>query len=194
MPYQLRNSTDAGQQITGGQGLRFVKDDHAVCNVVQLTAAAAAVGVQRFKKLYRSGHHNRCIPVFAGQQLAVLCRGQLFLFKAFVVRAGVIRQYIFCAQKVCKNSGSLVDDGHIRNNVDHPFHTLRGDLFQRKGKGGKGLAAAGGHGKSIQTRCAVGTFFHAGPQHSIALAAYRRGALHRKIASRLGAHLFQQRR
>ena len=169
MPYQLRNGADAGQQITDGQGLRFVKDDHAVCNVVQLAAAAAAVGVQRFKKLHRSGHHNGRVPVFAGQQLAVLRWGQLLLFKAFVVRAGVIGQYIFCTQKVCKNSGSLVDDGHIRNNVDHPFHALRGGLFQRKGKGGKGLAAAGGHGKGIESRRAVGAFFHAGPQHGIAL-------------------------
>ena len=190
MPHQLRNSTDAGQQITGGQGLRFVKDDHTVRDVVQLAAAAAAVGVQRFKKLHRSGHHNRCIPVFAGQQLAVLCRGQVFPLKAFVVCTGVIGQYVFCAQKVCKNSGSLVDDGHIRNHIDHPLHALRSGLFQRKGKGGKGFAAAGGHGEGIQPRCAVGTFFHASPQHGIALAAYRKGALCRKIASRLGTHLF----
>ena len=169
MPHQLRNGADAGQQITDGQGLHLVKDDHAVRNVVQLAAAAAAVSVQRFKKLHRCGHHNGRVPVFAGQQLAVLRWGQLLLFKAFVVRAGVIGQYIFCTQKVCKNSGSLVDDGHIRNHVDHPFHVLRCGLFQRKGKGGKGLAAAGGHGKGIESRRAVGAFFHAGPQHGIAL-------------------------
>lgn len=40
----------------------------------------------------------------------------------------------------------------------------------------------------------MGTFLHTGAQHSIALDAYRRGALRRKIASRLGTHLFQQRR
>ena len=194
MPHQLRNSTDAGQQITDGQGLRFVKDDHAVRDVVQLAAAAAAVGVQRFKKLHGGGHHNRRIPVFAGQQLAVLCRGQFFLFQTLKICAGVIRQNVFCTQKVCKNSGSLVDDGHIRNHIDHPFHALRCCLFQRKGKGGEGLAAAGGHGEGIQPRCAVGTFFHAGPQHGIALAAYRRAALCRKIAAGLGTHLFQQRR
>ena len=173
MSYQLRNGADAGQQIAGGQGLRFVKDDHAVCDVVQLAAAAAAVGVQRFKKLHRRGHHNGRVPVFAGQQLAVLRRGQFFLFQTLKICTGVIRQNVFCTQKVCKNSGSLVDDGHIRNHVDHPLHALRCGLFQRKGKGGKGLAAAGGYGEGIESRCAVGTFFHAGPQHSIALAAYR---------------------
>ena len=142
---------------------------------MQLAAAAAAVGVQRFKKLHRSGHHNRCIPVFAGHQLAVLCRGQVFPLKAFVICAGVIRQNVFCAQKVCKNSGSLVNDGHIRNHIDHPLHALRSGLFQRKGKGGKGFAAAGGHGEGIQPRCAVGTFLHASPQHGIACKVTLRG-------------------
>ena len=59
------------------QGLRLVEDYHAVGDVVQLPAAAAAVGVQRFKKLHGSRHDDRRVPVLAGEKLAVLLRGEI---------------------------------------------------------------------------------------------------------------------
>ena len=80
VPYQLCNGTAARFQIIQRQGLRFIKNDHAVGQVVQLAATAAAVGVQRLKKLYGCGHHNGGVPVFAGQQLTVLRRGQVLPF------------------------------------------------------------------------------------------------------------------
>ena len=79
----------------------FVEDDDAVGDVVELAAAAAAVGVERLEELHRRRHHNGGVPVFAGQHLAVLGGGQVVLLNSLVLGVGEVGQNIFCAQQRC---------------------------------------------------------------------------------------------
>ena len=44
---ELGDGTDAGGKVVAREGLRLVEDDDAVGDVVELAAAAAAVGVER---------------------------------------------------------------------------------------------------------------------------------------------------
>ena len=67
---ELGDGTDAGGKVVTREGLRLVEDDDAVGDVVELAAAAAAVGVERLEELHRRRHHDGGVPVFAGQHLA----------------------------------------------------------------------------------------------------------------------------
>ena len=192
MLHQLGNGADAGLEVVQRQSLCLVKNDHAVSDVVQLAAAAAAVGIERLKKLHGGGDDDRRIPVFAGQQLAVLGGCQVFGVGGLVFGAGVIRKDVFLPQKLCEVCSGLVDDGHIRDDVDHPLHALRGGVLQREGQRCKGLAAAGGHSEGVEPLRPVGPFVQTGLQHGVALAADRGGALRAEIALCLCPGLFQQ--
>ena len=49
---------------------------------------------------------------------------------------GEVGQNIFCAQQTREDGGGLVDDGHIRDDVDDPLHLLGGgvlDVYKRQG-------------------------------------------------------------
>ena len=149
MLHQLGNGADAGLEGVQRQSLCLVKNDHAVSDVVQLAAAAAAVGIERLKKLHGGGDDDRRIPVFAGQQLAVLGGCQVFGVGGLVFGAGVIRKDVFLPQKLCEVCSGLVDDGHIRDDVDHPLHPVRHCVPQRKGERRDRLSAAGRHGQRV---------------------------------------------
>ena len=182
---ELGDGTDAGGKVVAREGLRLVEDDDAVGDVVELAAAAAAVGVERLEELHRRRHHNGGVPVFAGQHLAVLGGGQVVLLNSLVLGVGEVGQNIFCAQQAREDGGGLIDDGHIRNDVDDPLHLLGGGVLQRKGEGGKGLAAAGGYGEGVEPLWAVRAFLEAGAEDGVALDADGRGRFSTEIALRL---------
>ena len=182
---ELGDGTDAGGKVVAREGLRLVEDDDAVGDVVELAAAAAAVGVERLEELHRRRHHDGGVPVFAGQHLAVLGGGQVVLLNSLVLGVGEVGQNIFCAQQAREDGGGLVDDGHIRNDIDDPLHLLGGGVLQRKGEGGKGLAAAGGYGEGVEPLRAVSAFLEAGTEDGVALDADGRGRLGPEIALRL---------
>ena len=182
---ELGNGTDAGGKVVAREGLRLVEDDDAVGDVVEFAAAAAAVGVERLEELHRRRHHNGGVPVFTGQHLAVLGGGQVVLLNSLVLGVGEVGQNIFCAQQAREDGGGLVDDGHIRDDVDDPLHLLGGGVLQRKGEGGEGLAAAGGYGEGVESLRAVRAFLKAGAQHGVALDADGRRRLGPEIALRL---------
>ena len=182
---ELGDGTDAGGKVVAREGLRLVEDDDAVGDVVELAAAAAAVGVERLEELHRRRHHDGGVPVFAGQHLAVLGGGQVVLLNSLVLGVGEVGQNIFCAQQAREDGGGLVDDGHIRDDVDDPLHLLGGGVLQRKGEGGEGLAAAGGYGEGVEPLRAVRAFLKAGAEDGVALDADGRGRLGPEIALRL---------
>ena len=182
---ELGNGADAGGKVVAWESLRLVEDDDAVGDVVEFAAAAAAVGVERLEELHRRRHHDGGVPVFAGQHLAVLGGGQVVLLNSLVLGVGEVGQNIFCAQQAREDGGGLVDDGHIRDDVDDPLHLLGGGVLQRKGEGGKGLAAAGGYGEGVEPLRAVRAFLEAGAEDGVALDADRRGRFGPEIALRL---------
>ena len=182
---ELGDGTDAGGKVVAREGLRLVEDDDAVGDVVELAAAAAAVSVERLEELHRRRHHDGGVPVFAGQHLAVLGGGQVVLLNSLVLGVGEVGQNIFCAQQAREDGGGLVDDGHIRDDVDDPLHLLGGGVLQRKGEGGKGLAAAGGYGEGVEPLRAVRAFLEAGAEDGVALDADGRGRFGPEIALRL---------
>ena len=182
---ELGDGTDAGGKVVAREGLRLVEDDDAVGDVVELAAAAAAVGVERLEELHRRRHHDGGVPVFAGQHLAVLGGGQVVLLNSLVLGVGEVGQNIFCAQQAREDGGGLVDDGHIRDDVDDPLHLLGGGVLQRKGEGGEGLAAAGGYGEGVEPLWAVRAFLEAGAEDGVALDADGRGRFGPEIALRL---------
>ena len=96
---ELGDGTDAGGKVVAREGLRLVEDDDAVGDVVELAAAAAAVGVERLEELHRRRHHDGGVPVFAGQHLTVLGVGQVVLLNSLVLGVGEVGQNIFCAQQ-----------------------------------------------------------------------------------------------
>ena len=182
---ELGDGADAGGKIVAREGLRLVEDDDAVGDVVELAAAAAAVGVERLEELHRRRHHDGGVPVFTGQHLAVLGGGQVVLLNSFVLGVGEVGQNIFCAQQAREDGGGLIDDGHIRDDVDDPLHLLGGGVLQRKGEGGKGLAAAGGYGEGVEPLRAVSAFLETGAEDGVALDTDGRGRLGPEIALRL---------
>ena len=182
---ELGDDADAGGKVVAREGLRLVEDDDAVGDVVELAAAAAAVGVERLEELHPRRHHDGGVPVFAGQHLAVLGGGQVVLLNSLVLGVGEVGQNIFCAQQAREDGGGLIDDGHIRDDVDDPLHLLGGGVLQRKGEGGEGLAAAGGYGEGVEPLRAVRAFLKAGAEDGVALDADGRGRLGPEITLRL---------
>ena len=182
---ELGDGADAGGKVVAREGLGFVEDDDAVGDVVELAAAAAAVGVERLEELHRRRHHDGGVPVFAGQHLAVLGGGQIVLLDGLVLGVGEVGQNIFCTQQAREDGGGLVDDGHIRDDVDDPLHLLGGGVLQRKGEGGEGLAAAGGYGEGVEPLRAMRAFLEAGAEDGVALDADGRRRFGPEIALRL---------
>ena len=117
--HKLGDSRKARQEVLLRQSLRLVKNNHAVCNIVQLAAAAAAVRVERFKKLHGSRDNNGSIPVFAGKQLAILCGGQIFRLCEEIFGGRVVGENVFFAEKLGEHAGSLVNYRSVWNDVYH---------------------------------------------------------------------------
>ena len=95
-------------QIVLRQSLRLVEYYHAVCDVVQLPASAAAVGIKRLKELHSGRDDHGGVPVFAGKQLAVLRRRKPICLYEPVFRGGVVGEDVFFAQKLAENVSGLI--------------------------------------------------------------------------------------
>ena len=185
---QLGNGRNAGAQIIAGERLRLVENQDAVGKVVQLAAAAGAVGIQRLEKLHGGGYDNRRVPVFTGEKASVLRGRQIVLFHHFVICGGKVGQYVFFAQQVGEGLCGLVDDGGVGDDVDHPVQPVGSGVLQREGQRGKGLSAAGGHGEGINAAGAGAALLQAGLEHLIALRAHRRRCGAGQIAVCLDLH------
>ena len=98
--YQLRDRGKTRQQIINRDGLRLVEDHNTACDVMQLPAAAGAIGIERLKKLHCRCDDDRRVPVFARQKFPVLRAGHLLGLCQLIFRAGIVRQHVFCSEKV----------------------------------------------------------------------------------------------
>ncbi len=131
--HQLGDGKDTGPQTRHRQHLRFIKDDDAPRQVVQLAAAGGAGGKQRFKKLDRRGDHHRHIPIFGGLRQPDLLG--TWVFAQVVQHPGVVLQHVLFPQYLPKDLGVLFDDGGIGQNIDHPFQAVGPGVAQGKGQG-----------------------------------------------------------
>ena len=122
MLHQLADCRYARNQIRKRQHLRFVKNNHAVGNVVQLSAFRCSRRIKRFKKLHRRRNHHRRIPVFARQPFPISLRRFLAVIRNLDLT--VMLQHVFRAQHLGKNVGILLDDARIRNHVYHALHPV----------------------------------------------------------------------
>ena len=142
--HQLADGRHTGAQIGHGQGLRFVKDDDAARNVVQLAAAGRAVGKQGFKELYGGRDDHGGVPIFGCQCFAVKARVK-FAFRHRKICAGMVLYDVFFTQYPAEHLGGLVDDRGVGDHVDDARFPLRCRVRQRKRQRGNRFAAAGGH-------------------------------------------------
>ncbi len=145
--HQLFNRADAGQEQLAREHLRLVKDQHAVCNVVQLSAARGAVGIERLEELHVGGHDDRRIPVFARERARI----RLLILAGIVVDIVMVLQHVLCAERIAKDRRRLVDDGCIGDDVDHAAKAVLQRVLERKGEGGERLPAAGWHREGKQS-------------------------------------------
>ena len=130
--HQLGNCVHAGAQIGQRQHLRFVEDDDAARDVVQLAAAARMAGEQRLKELHGRRHDDGAVPVLDGLRLADLLRRGLVA--DVVQRAAVMLQHVFPAEDLRKLPRVLLDDGRVGQHVDHAPQAVRPGVAQRKGQ------------------------------------------------------------
>ena len=171
---QLFDSLHHGQQQVKRQHLRFVENNHAAGDIVQLAAARGTVGKQRFEKLHGGGYHHGHIPVFGGLAQLVFA---VLVFEFAVVEGAVVFQYGGFAQITegfAELGGVLLDDAGKGNHVNHAPHAVVLGVFQSERHRGKGFAAAGGHGKGKQAGCLTG--LGDGMVENVAAQAVKRGA------------------
>ena len=191
---QLCDGGNAGLQVIGRERLCFIKKNDAVGNVVQFAAPAAAVGVEGFEELHSGRHHDGSVPVFAGKQFPVLSRCQVVFFGQLVVYTGKVGQHIVFSQKICERLRRLVDNGSVGDDVNDALHLrlLCHSMFQRKGEGREGFAAARGNCERIKPLWCMSTLFHAGPQYFVPLLRDRGSGRAVKVAFGLCPDFFQQ--
>ena len=67
MRHKIGNCSHAGQQVSRREHLRLVKNYHAICDIMKLSALGRFIGIERFKKLYCSCNDNRSVPVLRSQ-------------------------------------------------------------------------------------------------------------------------------
>ena len=89
---ELGDGGDAGAQVRDGQHLRFIEDDDALGQVVELPAFGGTVAVDGLEELHRCGHHHRHIPILRSPGHPLGLRGGLVL--GFVGNAGVVFQHV----------------------------------------------------------------------------------------------------
>ena len=129
------------------QHLRLVKDHDAVGQIMQLAAPGGTGGIHGLKKLHRRDNHHRHVPILRGQCLPDVLRrcavGEVELY------AGMVFQYIAASQNIPEHLGVLVNDGGIRDDVDHPLHPVFRRMAQRKGQRRHRLSTAGRDGQCV---------------------------------------------
>ena len=150
MPHKLGDGENARLQIRQRHRLRLVENNHAVRNVMQLTAARGFRRVKRFEELHRRRHDNRRVPVFTRKSLAK--RGRFFRALRVVrkIRLAVMLQHVLRAQNLLKRLRVLLDNARIRDHIDHAPHVMRGGVRQRKSERGNRLPAARRHGERVE--------------------------------------------
>ena len=170
MPHQLPDGGNAGFQVRHRQGLRLVKNHHAVCQMMQLAAAGGFRGVQGLKKLHGRGDDHRRVPVFAGQTAAARLRR--FRVARFVgeLRLAVVFQNVFFSQNFRKDLGVLLDDAGVGNDVNNPFHPVADGMGKGKSQRRNGFPAAGGHGQGKKSLFLLAAL-QAAPQDVVSFGA-----------------------
>ena len=123
---------NARPQMRQRQHLRLVKNDDAVCQIVELAAAGRTVCVERLEQLHRRRHHDRHVPVFGGQCAAHLLRRRAV--GEVKLHAAVVLEHVGGAENVAEYCGVLLDDRGVGNDVNYPLHPVRGGVAQREGK------------------------------------------------------------
>ena len=108
MRCEAGNCCSAGAQMRRGKKLRFIKDDDAVCKVMQLSALGRAVCINRFKKLDGCRYDDRHVPVFRRVCVAACGSGNAVL--RVEQRAGMMLKYILIAEDFPEYGGSLLND------------------------------------------------------------------------------------
>ena len=64
----------------------------------------------------------------------------------------MVLQNVFPAQDPTENICGLFNNGCVGDDIDYPPQAVLLGMGERKGKGGNGFAAAGGHGEGEQSR------------------------------------------
>ena len=167
---QFPNGGNTGLQERHGQGLRLVKNHHAVCQIVQLAAPGSFGGVQGLKKLHGRGDDHRRVPVFAGQTAAASIRR--FRVALFVrqFRLAVMLQNVFFSQNFRKDLGVLLDDTGVGNDVNDPLHPVADGMGKGKGQRRHGFPAAGRHGQGKKSLFSLAAL-QAAPQDVVSFGA-----------------------
>ena len=131
------------------QGLRFVEDDDAAGDIVQLAAARGARGEQALEELHIGGDDDRRGPVLHGELELVLVGhravGVPRVRPPLVLDGRMMLQHDLVAQHAAEDRGGLVDDGGERDGVDDPLVAVRLGVVKGEAERGERLAAAGRH-------------------------------------------------
>ena len=151
---QFSDGLHAGLEIGQGKHLRFVKNDDALCQIVQLAAFGRAVGEQGFKKLHVCGHDDRRVPVFR-RQPHPFGKGCPLGVRA-AVHTRVVLEHVLRAQNLAEFVRRLFDDAGVRNDINDPLLSVATRMLQRERQRRKGLAAAGRDGQCEQAGCLSG--------------------------------------
>ena len=120
---------------------------------MQLTAFGGLICVKRFKKLHRRRYHDGHVPVFCRERKTDALR--LCAVREVKLHAGVVLQHVPLAEDLAEFSGVLLDDGGVRYNINHTFHTVLNGMMQRKCERTGRFAAAG---RDIQPVYSAGFF------------------------------------
>ena len=152
VPDQLGNRPDTGSQIGEGEHLGLVKDQDALGQVVELPAFGRPAGIKGFKELDCCGDDYRNIPrLHRPGQRSGLRTGCIVLLLV-ELHAGVEFQNVFITQNLPKGLGSLLDNRCVGDHINDSLHPAGFGLRQRKGQGGHGFSAAGGHCQREEAR------------------------------------------
>ena len=123
------------------QHLRFVEDNDAIGQIVQLTAPGGAGGIHGLKKLYCRGDHHRHVPILRGQRFPDILRR--CAVEEVELHTGMVLQHIAASQNIPEHLGVLVDDRGIRNHINYPPHPVFHRVAQRKGQRRHRFSSAG---------------------------------------------------
>ena len=144
--HQKAQYIDDRLQVVDRQKLRFIQNDDAANEVMQLATARGASGEQAFEQLHVGGDDKRCCPVFAGKPRAL---GFLLLIHFDIA---VMFDDVFLTKNLAENGRCLFDDAGVRNRVDDAPLLVQAGMAQGKGQAGEGFPAAGRHGQGKDAR------------------------------------------
>ena len=89
------------------------------------------------------------MPVFGSQCLGIGIAVFLIVLELYT---GVMLEYVLIALNTSENIGILLDDGVVRYNINHTFHTVLNGMMQRKCERTGRFAAAGRNRKRVNAR------------------------------------------